>query len=78
MQAQRKKVINEATKPQKKEYVICHFSLTDYLQFRRFSFSCASQILRTAHKPARIAFLHTLNDKIAGPCKCVFIKAALT
>ena len=42
------------------------FLLTDYLQFRRFSFSCASQILSTAHEPSSVTLLNTLNDKVAS------------
>lgn len=52
---------------EKKNHICCQFFLlTDYLQFRRFSFSCASQILSTAHEPSRVTLLHTLNDKVAS------------
>ena len=49
-----------------------HLLLTDYLQFCGFSFSGSRQILSTAHEPASVALLHTLNDKVAGSCKYVF------
>ena len=62
------KMTEEATQTKK----LCHLLLTDYLQFCRFSFSGSRQILSTAHEPASVALLHTLNDKVAGSCKYFF------
>ena len=47
-------------------FVVNFYLLTDYLEFRRFSFSCASQILSTAHEPSSVTLLNTLNDKVAS------------
>ena len=47
-------------------FVVNFYLLTDYLEFRRFCFSCASQMLSTAHEPSSVTLLNTLNDKVAS------------